>query len=415
MAAEKPPHLTCIAPYDGHIDIYNGWAYPGGIPSEFMSLWWNGNVRPINRSPFAGPPRQIPYDVPYEIGLHPTFDAWWAERVVAPLLPSVEIPVFSIGVWAKLDLHLGGNILGWRAVRGPKWLMVTGAPNAFEACAEFEAVPFHRDVLAPFYDRFLKGLDNGFELQAPVQVFVRGAQCLENHAAWPPQGAREAAFHLRAGAAGHVKSLNDGRLDVAPPTETGETAYDYPRPDWAIGVAKLDVAGPDPLAEILTFTTPPLDAPLSIRGPCEFVAYLSSTRSDADLIVRLTHVPPPGTGQRPAIVTKGWLRASHRALDAEKSTEMEPYHSHADPQPIEPGKIYRFEISIEPMAHRFKKDNRVRLEIVNGDSVITDVLWTHYYVPSKIGADTIYHSAEHPSALTLPVTEGAEGGGPSSR
>jgi hypothetical protein len=28
-------------------------------------------------------------------------------------------------------------------------------------------------------------------------------------------------------------------------------------------------------------------------------------------------------------------------------------------------------------------------------------------VPSKIGVDTIHHSAEHPSALTLPVMEGA--------
>ena len=45
------------------------------------------------------------------------------------------------------------------------------------------------------------------------------------------------------------------------------------------------------------------------------------------------------------------------------------------------------------MAHRFKQGNRVRLEIVNGDSVVTDVLWTHYYVPSKIGTDTIHHSA----------------------
>jgi predicted acyl esterase len=86
---------------------------------------------------------------------------------------------------------------------------------------------------------------------------------------------------------------------------------------------------------------------------------------------------------------------------------MEPYHSHTDPQPIEPGKIYRFDISVEPMAHRFKTGNRIRLEIVNGDSAVTDVLWTHYYVPNKIGADTIYHSADYPSALTLPVLEGA--------
>ena len=68
----------------------------------------------------------------------------------------------------------------------------------------------------------------------------------------------------------------------------------------------------------------------------------------------------------------------------------------------ETGKIYQFDISIEPMAHRFKKGNRIRLEIVNGDSVLTDVLWTHYYLPNKIGTDTIYHSAAYPSTLTLP-------------
>jgi uncharacterized protein len=58
------------------------------------------------------------------------------------------------------------------------------------------------------------------------------------------------------------------------------------------------------------------------------------------------------------------------------------------------------------MAHRFKTGNRVRLEIANGDSVVTDVLWTHYYTPSKIGTDAIFHSQECPSALILPVMEG---------
>ena len=42
-----------------------------------------------------------------------------------------------------------------------------------------------------------------------------------------------------------------------------------------------------------------------------------------------------------------------------------------------------------------------------GDSTITDVLWTHYYSPSKMGTDTVWHTAQYPSALTLPVTEGA--------
>ena len=69
--------------------------------------------------------------------------------------------------------------------------------------------------------------------------------------------------------------------------------------------------------------------------------------------------------------------------------------------------MYCYEISIEPMAHRFKKGSRVRLEMVNGDSSLTDVLWTHYYSPSKIGSDTIHHASDYPSVLILPVTDGA--------
>ena len=117
-----------------------------------------------------------------------------------------------------------------------------------------------------------------------------------------------------------------------------------------------------------------------------------------------------GKGLNPASywITKGWLRASHRALDAAKSTEMEPYHTHVKPEPIEPGKIYRFEISVEPMAHRFKKANRIRLEIVNGEFLGGDGCALDALLRSnKIGADTIHHSAACPSALTLPVTEGA--------
>ena len=58
------------------------------------------------------------------------------------------------------------------------------------------------------------------------------------------------------------------------------------------------------------------------------------------------------------------------------------------------------------MAYLFKSGHRIRLEIVNGDSPVTEVLWTHCYRPDKIGQDTVYHNAQHPSVLTLPVMNG---------
>jgi hypothetical protein len=105
------------------------------------------------------------------------------------------------------------------------------------------------------------------------------------------------------------------------------------------------------------------------------------------------------------LVSRGWLRASHRSLDEARSTEMEPYHTHTSPEPTVPNRIYRYDISIEPMAYLFRQGSRIRLEIVNGDSPITEgAYWCHYYRPDQLGEDTIHHSAEYPSALILPVT-----------
>jgi uncharacterized protein len=221
-------------------------------------------------------------------------------------------------------------------------------------------------------------------------------------------------WYLGGEKTGSVSSLNDGSLARERQTGEEQTTYRYPDPGWMLGVVGFGPNNaPDPVRRVLTFTTAPLPHDLEIAGPIKLTLHASSTRTDMDFFVKLSEQMPQAAEERakelnPAAywITKGWLRASHRALDAQKSTDMEPYHTHTDPQPIEPGKIYRFDISIEPMAHRFKAGNRIRLEIVNGDSAVTDVLWTHYYNPNKIGADTIYHSAQHPSVLTLPVTEG---------
>ena len=181
------------------------------------------------------------------------------------------------------------------------------------------------------------------------------------------------------------------------------------------GVVGFGPGGPpafDPARRVLTFTTAPLEKDLEIAGPIKLVLYASSTQKDTDFVIKLSEqVPQPaeerakGINPQFQVVTKGWLRASHRELDAKRSTEMEPYRSHADPEPLKPGEVYKFEISIEPNAFLFKKGNRIRLEIANGDSPITDVLWTHYYQPDKIGQDTIWHDEKHPSALILPVHE----------
>ena len=204
---------------------------------------------------------------------------------------------------------------------------------------------------------------------------------------------------------------------MSPAQSDSATSYDYPNPGWVTGVVGFGPAGPgggfDPVRRVATFTTAPLEQDLEIGGPIKLLLYASSTCSDTDFIIKLSDQFPQssddrGKGLNPGceLVTRGWLRASHRSLDPERSTEMEPYHTHAKPEEIVPGQVYRFDISLEPMAYLFRKGHRIRLEIVNGDSPVTEVLWTHYYRLDKIGRDTFHHDAKYPSALILPVTSG---------
>ncbi|MDB5963672.1 MAG: hypothetical protein JWQ72_172, partial [Polaromonas sp.] len=110
-----------------------------------------------------------------------------------------------------------------------------------------------------------------------------------------------------------------------------------------------------------------------------------------------------GLNPRSESVTRGWLRASHRALDAGRSGEHEPVHAHDRSEPLTPGQVYTLEISLEPTAWLFKAGHRIRLEIANGDSAATEALWTHLYRPDKIGRDTFHLGPAHPARLLVPV------------
>ena len=416
MGIMAPPALACLGAYDGLNDLYRASCYQGGIPGQFFpGYWWNQN-RIINRFPATGAePREQETDLDMLITSHPTYDDFWRTRCASERLHEIKVPLYSVGIWGKVDLHTRGNIEGFRRSKGPRKLQMRGPPNAWAANAEFNGVELHEKVMLPFYDRFLKGKATEWDRCPAVEYFVRGANALRTSDTWPPAGVQYKSWFLGAEKSGSVTSLNDGTLSARQASGADSTSYAYPNPGWVSGVVGFGPSGPpnfDPARRVLTFTTPPLEKDLEIAGPIKLVLYASSTQRDTDFVIKLSEQFPQSPEERAKginpgfqLVTKGWLRASHRALDEKHSTEMEPYHLHARPEPLKPGEVYRFDISIEPNAFRFKQGNRIRLEIVNGDSPITDVLWTHYYQPNKIGQDTLYHSAKYPSALILPVME----------
>jgi predicted acyl esterase len=416
MGALSPPSLACLGAHDGLCDIYRAGTYHGGIACDFVpGYWWYQN-RFINRYPASGPTRDQDTDLTAMIAAHPTYDDFWRERSAWEVLDRIKVPLYSSGVWAKMQLHTRGNIDGYLRAQGPKKLRMSGAPNAWAAAAEFASVDFHKRVLLPFYDYYLKGRETDYLARANVEYAVRGSNVMRKSDTWPPRNVRYVSWYLTQTASHSVTSLNDGGLSRSAPAGTGATSYSYPNPGWVAGVVGFGPSGPaggfDPVRRVLTFTGEPLLDDVEIAGPIKLTLYLSTTATDTDVLVKLSDQFPQASEDRAKglnpfaeVVTRGWLRASHREIDEAHSTDMVPRYTHRNPQPLTPAEIYKLQVSLEPMAYLFKKGHRIRLEIVNGDSPVTEALWPHYYRPDKIGADTIYHDGNHPSELVLPVAE----------
>ena len=106
-------------------------------------------------------------------------------------------------------------------------------------------------------------------------------------------------------------------------------------------------------------------------------------------------------------VSIGWLRASHRELDVERSRPWQPRHPHTRAEPVEPGKVCRYAIEIREIAHVFKAGHRLQLVVKAQDAPWEGTSYIYkisYHVPPlRDTRHTIHHTPEYPSHLLLPV------------
>jgi predicted acyl esterase len=130
-----------------------------------------------------------------------------------------------------------------------------------------------------------------------------------------------------------------------------------------------------------------------------------------DIYATIRNIDPNGkdvceVGQRGepvACVTKGWLRASHRKLDREKSLPYRPYHAHDERWWLKPDEIVECQVEIWPTSMVFKAGHKLRLDITPRDGVATGH-FTHYNNDYNAGAkNTLYSGGDKLSWLTLPI------------
>jgi uncharacterized protein len=254
---------------------------------------------------------------------HPLLDGYYRDR--SPELERIMVPVLSAANWAH-HLHTRGNFEGYaRAGSAQKWLEAHGLQHWAEFYTDYGV-----GLQKRFFGHFLKGEDTGWDRQPAVLLQVRHVDgSFEQRAEqeWPLARTRWTAFHLDVG--------------------TGQLTAE---PDGTQRAASFAAMGNG-----LDFWTPPLDGALEITGPGAARLTVASSTADADVFLTLRVLDPDGrditfvSGQDPhGCVGFGWLRASHRKTDPERSLPWRPWHSHDEHQPLTPGEPVTVDVEIWP-------------------------------------------------------------------
>jgi len=344
VASLQPPHLTAMIPWEGAADWYRDMTYHGGIYCTFFGNWFKKQVvtvqhglgdrgfkDPNTGEPVAGPETlsdeelaKNRTDLGAAIEAHPLDDSYHRDR--SPEWSKVTVPLLTSGNWGGHGLHLRGNTEGYvRAASKQKWLEIHGIEHWTEFYTKYGVTLQKR-----FFDYFLKGMKNGWEKQAKVQLNIRhpGEKfVVRMEKEWPLKRTRWTRFYLNP---------TGDTLSLRPVKAKGSVTYEA-------------------LGDGITFLTPPMEKETEITGPAAAKLFVSSSTTNADLFLVLRVFDPSGKEvvfqgalDPHTPIGQGWLRASHRKLDSKLSTEYRPYHTHKVKEPLKPGKVYELDVEIWP-------------------------------------------------------------------
>jgi putative CocE/NonD family hydrolase len=360
---------------------------------------------------------------------HPDYDEFWKRQTMIPQIREVKVPTLSVaGWWDQEDFygpiriydaleehdasHLNYLVVGpWRHggwASGPGDRL--GAISFDSATGKY----FRDEIQAPWFAHFLK--DKGPLDMPEALTFEAGSNRWRRWDAWPPKRNTEARPMYFAA---------DQRLVADRPAAGGDARFDsyvsdpaFPVPyrqrpiqptyfpggsKWSTWLVE-DQRFVDGRPDVLSWTTPPLDANLTIAGEVVADLFASTSGSDADWIVKVIDAYPEH-------YPENWDLAGYQLMVSNEVFRARYRRNPEKPEPITPDAVLEYAFSLHTQNYTFLKGHRLMVQVQSTWFPIIDRN-PQTAVPNIFNATEsdfrkathrIYRSAQYPSHVTIPV------------
>jgi hypothetical protein len=372
IAAVGPPHLAAIAPWEAETNIYRDEYVRDGIPVEVMTG--------LHRSYGANRVE----DIAAMIEKYPLMNAYWESKVAK--LDKIKIPAYIVASYNS-QIHVRGTFEAFTQISSKeKWLRVHNTqewPDMYD--------PKNLADLRRFFDRYLKGIDNGWEKTPRVRLSILdpGGTDIVGRAESEFPLARQKAVKLYLNAASR-------KLDEKPAQSESNAVYNAD-------------AGDGKIAFTIRF-----GKPTEIMGFIKLRLWVEADGAgDMDLFARIIKLDAQGKPLfQDSIIyaysgPDGRIRVSHRQLDPEKSTPLQPVHTHKVEEFLCPGQIVPVEIQIWPTGLLFHPGQQLQLVIAGFDYMLSKPGDRPTPKACNKGNHIIHTGGKYDSHLLIPVIPSA--------
>ncbi|PVH98843.1 alpha/beta-hydrolase [Periconia macrospinosa] len=399
VASLQPPHLAAIAPWEGSGDIYREQFCRGGVFSmSNFDLITKFIIKTNN--PGGGIE-----DMAEMYRRSPVSNAYWADK--RPDMTKIKIPVYISGSDFS-SIHTMGSVRAWLELpHDNKWIRWASYQEWYELyCVKSADAELHQ-----YFERYLKGVENGWEKTPKVrwsalQFGDREAIDDIEFADFPIPGTEYREFHLgSSGMNETARSVDEVvKYNSEDAKSIAEFTYTFPQKSRLIGLPKavlyMSCPSHDDMNVFVILRKRDKNGKLLMHLTFPFSAVPSHVKSIDDI---------PEKEQASLnlhLGSVGVLRASHRKFDPERSIHPQfPFHPHTEQQKIPPGEVVKLEIGIWSMGVDFDEGESISVQV--GGTFPSIAEYTTFSVPrpeseKNKGEHRIHCGPEHPSSIILP-------------